>query len=90
MSSCTNRIGAFNNLFALMCSQARDKQNLVHDILLLKYLFNNLLLNVSMQNTFSKFVELLLENLITKFLNAKAMNEPLLEKTWKYFGLASC
>ena len=70
MSSCTNRIGAFNNLFALICSQARDKQSLVHDILLLKYLFNNLLLNVSKQNTFSKFVELLLENLITKFLNA--------------------
>ena len=44
-----------------------------------------------MQNARSKLVELLQEKIITKLftLNANAMNESLLEKTWAYFCSAS-
>ena len=59
MSSCTDRIVAFNNFFSLIFSQARDKQNRARDLLLFKYFLNNLILTVFMQNTFSKLVELL-------------------------------
>ena len=58
LSSCTNRIAVFNNVFSLICSQSRDKQNRAHDFLLSKNFLNNLLLTVVMQNTLSKLVEL--------------------------------
>ena len=51
MSSCSNRIAAFNNLFALTCSQPREKENCAHNFLLFKYFLNNLLLTIFMQNT---------------------------------------
>ena len=59
MSSCTNRIAVFYNIFSLICSQPRDKQNHARNFLLFKYFLNNLLLTVFMQNTLSKLVELL-------------------------------
>ena len=59
LSSCTNRITVFNNLFSLIYSQPRVKQNRALDFLLSKYFLNNLLLTVLMQNTLSKLVELL-------------------------------
>ena len=59
MSSCTNTVAVFVNLFSLICSQPRDKQNRARDFLLFKYFLNNLLLTVFMQNTLSKLVELL-------------------------------
>ena len=59
MNSCTDKIVLFNNLFLLMFSQPRDKQNHARDFLLFKYFLNNLLLTVFMQNTLSKLVELL-------------------------------
>ena len=59
MSSCTNRIEVFNNFFSLICSQPRGKQNRARDFLLFKYVLNNLLLTVFMQNTLSTLVELL-------------------------------
>ena len=59
MSSCTNRIADFNNLFALICSHPRDKQKFSRGFLLFKYFLNNLLLTVFIQNTFSKLVVLL-------------------------------
>ena len=59
MSSCTNRIADFNNLFALICSDPRDKQKFPCDFLLFKYFLNNLLLTVFIQNTFSKLAVLL-------------------------------
>ena len=36
-------IAVFNNLFALKCSQPREKQNRVDDFLHFKYFLNNLL-----------------------------------------------
>ena len=51
MSSCTNRIAVFNNLFALIYSQPRNKQNRARDLLLFKYFLNNLLLTIFMKNT---------------------------------------
>ena len=48
LSSCTNRITVFNNFFALIYSQPRDKQNRACDVLLSKYFLNNLLLAVFM------------------------------------------
>ena len=59
MSSCTNTVAVFVNLFSMICSQPRDKQNRARDFLLFKYFWNNLLLTVFVQNTLSKFVELL-------------------------------
>ena len=59
MSSLTNRIAVFKNLFAMMCSQTRDKQNLACDFLLFKYFLNNLLLTIFMQNMLSKLIKLL-------------------------------
>ena len=59
MSSCTDRIVVVKNIFSLIFSQPRDKQNRAHDFLLFKYFLNNLLLTVFMQNTLSKLVELL-------------------------------
>ena len=58
MSSCINRIAVFNNLFALIFSQQRDKQNCVHNFLLFKY-FLNMLLTIFMENALSKLVKLL-------------------------------
>ena len=57
-SSCTDRIVVFN-IFSLIFSHPRDKQNSACDFLLFKYFLNNLLLTVYMQNTLSKLVELL-------------------------------
>ena len=54
LSSCTNIIAVFNNFFSLICSQTRDKQNRARDFLLSKYFFNNLLLTVFVENTFSR------------------------------------
>ena len=59
LSSCTNRIGVFNNFFSLICSQPWGKQNRARNFLLSKYFLNNLLLTAFMQNTLSKLVELL-------------------------------
>ena len=59
MNSYTHRIAVFNNLFALTCSQPKGKQNHVCGFLLFKYFLNNLLLTFFMQNTLSKFVEIL-------------------------------
>ena len=59
MSSCTDSIVVFNNFFSLIFSQPRDKQNRTRDFLLFKYILNNLLLTVFMQNKLSKHVELL-------------------------------
>ena len=58
MSSCTNRNGVFNNLFALICTQLRDKQNFNRHFLLFKYFLNNLLWFIFMRNTVSKLIEL--------------------------------
>ena len=60
MSSCTNRIAVFNNFFSLICSQPRDKQNRARDFFSFEYFLNNQLLNVFMETTLSKLVELLL------------------------------
>lgn len=49
LSSWTNRIAICNNLFAFICRQSKDKQNLARDFLLLIYFFENLLLFVFMQ-----------------------------------------
>ena len=59
MSSSTNRTAVFNDLFALIYSQPREKQNCVPDFLRFEYLYNNQLLTVFMQNTLSKLVKLL-------------------------------
>ena len=59
LSSCTNRIAVFNDFFSLICSQPRDKQNRARNFLLSKYFLNNLLLTAFVENTLSKFVELL-------------------------------
>ena len=67
MSSCTNRTAGFNNLFALLCSQPCVKQNRARDFLLFKYFLNNLLLTAFMQNTLSKFLELLQEKMNDSF-----------------------
>ena len=48
ISSCTNTIAVFNNLFALICRQPREKQKRTLDFPLFKYFLNNLLLTVSM------------------------------------------
>ena len=48
VSSCTNRIAVFNDIFSLICSQPRDKQKRALDFLLSKYFLNNLLLTVFM------------------------------------------
>ena len=37
MSSCINKIAVFKNLFALICSQPRDKQNRARDFFLFIY-----------------------------------------------------
>ena len=63
MSSCTSRIAEFNNLFAPICSQPSGNQNRDHDFVLFKYLLNNVLLIVFMQNKLSKLVELLKEKM---------------------------
>ena len=49
-------IAVFNNLFALICSQARGKQNRARKFLLFQYFLNNPLLTVSMQNTLSRVI----------------------------------
>ena len=59
ISSCTDRIAEFNHFFSLIFSQPRDQQNRARDFHFFKYLLNNLLLTVFMQNTLSKLVELL-------------------------------
>ena len=59
MCSCTDRVVEFNNFISLIFSQPKDKQNHARDFLLFKYILNNLLLTVFMQNTLSKLVELL-------------------------------
>ena len=48
----------FNNIFAVICSQPRDKQNCAHDFFLFKYFLNNMHLTVFVQNTLSKLVKL--------------------------------
>ena len=58
MSSCTNRIAVFNNFFSLICSEPRDKQNRVHDFFPFEYFLNNHLLNIFMETTLTKLVEL--------------------------------
>ena len=60
MSSCINRFSVFNNLFALTCSQPKDKQNHAHDFLLFKHFLKKLLLTVFIQDAISKFAKLLL------------------------------
>ena len=60
MSSGTNRIAVFNNFFSLICRQPRDKQNRARDFFSFEYFLNNQLLNVFMETTLSKLVELLL------------------------------
>ena len=59
LSSCTNRIAIFNNIFSLVYRQPRDKQNHARNFLLSKCCLNNLLLTVIMQNTLSELVALL-------------------------------
>ena len=59
LSSCTNRIAVFNNIFSLVYRQPRDKQSHARNFLLSKYCLNNLLLTVIMQNTLSQLVALL-------------------------------
>ena len=49
ISSCANRIAVSNDLFALVRSQPREKQNRVRDFMLFKYFLNNLLVIVFMQ-----------------------------------------
>ena len=58
ISSCANRIAVSNDLFPLVRSQPREKQNRVRDFMLFKYFLNNLLI-VFMQNRLSKLVKLL-------------------------------
>ena len=57
-------IAVFNNLFALICSQARGKQNRARKFLLFQYFLNNPLLTVSMQNTLSRVIVIKSEWLI--------------------------
>ena len=59
MSCCTNRLPVFSDLFSLICSQLRDKQNCARNFFLFKYFLNNLLLTAFIQSTLSKLVELL-------------------------------
>ena len=48
-----------NNIFSLIFSQPRYKQNRGCDFLLFKYFLNNLILTVFMQNTLSNLAKLL-------------------------------
>ena len=57
-------IAVFNNLFALICSQPKGKQNRARDFLLFQYFLNNPLLTVSMQNTLSRVIVIKSEWLI--------------------------
>ena len=54
MSSCIKKIAVFNNLFLMICSQPRNKQNSALNYPLFKYFLNSLLLSVFKQNTLSK------------------------------------
>ena len=49
----------YSIFFSLVSSQPRDKQNRARDFLLFKYFLNSLLINILMQNTLSKLVELM-------------------------------
>ena len=60
MSPCTNTIAVFNNVFPLICSETRDKQNRNHDFFPFEYFLDNQLLPIFMETTLSKLVELLL------------------------------
>ena len=80
LNSCINRVAVFNNFFWLIYSQPREKQNHACDFLLSKYFSNNLPLTVFVQNTLSKFVEVL-QN---KFNNSS------LRKTQAWFWAAIC
>ena len=57
MSSCINRIAVFNNIFALIGSQPRGKQNRACNFLLFKHFLKNLLLTVFRENKLSKLIK---------------------------------
>ena len=80
MSSCTKRIAVSSNVFSLICTQPSDKQNHAHNFFIFKYVLDNPLSTVFMQNALLKLVELL----------QKRMNNSLLEKRQAQFCAAVC
>ena len=80
MSSCTKGTAVSSNVFSLICTQPRDKQNRAHNFFIFKYVLNNPLSTVFMQNALLKPVELL----------QKKMSNSLLEKRRARFCAAVC